>query len=245
MTTTDERQTIGERYSAATESSHLKLGERRGDIDLIIAAGLVPDGLASTLFRLQVEYDGVRAEHISAETRMRSLEKMAPNEVGEHDETGETAAERTAKILQQAEREALTAHVLILSQLTSLRDAKQLFGAFASVEATRRRFMKPDRDVAIIAGRVLEVFLAPNCRHCHGRGFNGGATRDEPTIPCRPCRGSGHRRDSIGKDDAERRFAGHLLMTIDARMFEVQKSIRANMNQVEAAKVAISEASAA
>ncbi len=52
--------TIGERYSSACESTNLKLSERRGDVDMIIAAALLPDGLACTLYRLQVEFDSLR-----------------------------------------------------------------------------------------------------------------------------------------------------------------------------------------
>lgn len=239
----DDRPTLGERYSSATESSNLKLGERRGDVDIIIAAGLVPDTLGSTLYRLQVEYDCVRSEHRAAEVRMRSLEKMAPNEQGEDDDTGTTAEQRTREILEIAEREALTAHVLILAHLTSLHEAKRLFGGHAILEATRQRFMRPNHEVMILAGQVLDVFLNPTCRHCEGRGFNGAHRRDEPQIWCRPCRGSGNRRDLIGKDAGQRAFATHLLMSTDAMMFEVQKGIRTNLNLVRQAKEKISAAS--
>ncbi len=242
MTTTDDRPTLAERYSGAIESANLKLGERCGDADLIIAAGLVQDNLASTLYRLLVEYDGVRAEHIAAEARMRSLEKMASQERGEDDETSKTAEERTEEILKTAEREALISHVLILSQLTSLREAKRMFGEYAVVEATRQRFMRPDREALILAGQVLDVFLNPNCKHCQGRGFNGATRRDEPQILCRPCQGSGHRRDMIGKDTEQRSFASHLMMATDSMMFEVQKEIRTGLNLVRQAKQRIDAA---
>jgi hypothetical protein len=236
MMAVEERPSIGEQYSSATESSNLKLGERRGDVDVIIAAGLVPDTLASTLYRLLVEYDGVRAVHIAAENRMRSMERMAPKEEGEDDETGKSAAERTVEMLNAAEREARTAHVLILAQLTSLREAKRRFGDFAVVEATKQRFMRPDREVLLLAGQVLDVFLNPNCRHCQGRGFNGGSRPDEPKMLCRPCRGSGHRRDMLGKDAAQRLFASRLIAATDAMMFEVQRDLRTGLNMVRQAK---------
>lgn len=59
MAATEEHRppTIGERYSAATESSNLKLrSERRGDVDLIIAAGLSA-GLGIRLWRLVDEFE--------------------------------------------------------------------------------------------------------------------------------------------------------------------------------------------
>lgn len=234
--------TIAERYSGAVDSGNLKLGERRGDVDYIIAAGLIADGLGAALYRLQVEYDCVRAAHAAAENRMRSLERIAASERGEDDETGKTAAQRTAEILQTAEHEATTAHVLILAQLTSLREAKTRLGDFAITQATKQRFMRPDREALIIAGQVLDVWLNPNCRHCEGRGFNGSVLRGEKVVVCRPCRGTGHRRDMIGKDDAQRRFAGLLIGELDALMHRVQREIRAGLVRVEQAKVHIAQA---
>lgn len=245
--------TTGERYSSAVESSNLRLGERRGDADYIIAAGLVPNGMASALYRLQVEYDSVRVEHHAAEQRMRDTEAFAKRQRDDKplgpDEDPEkrrpkTAEQKAAELLKAAEGAALTSHVLILSQLQSLREAKALFGQYAVVAATKRRFMQPDRVVLALAGRVLDVFLNPRCRHCEGRGFTGGGRHEHtsPEIFCRPCRGSGQRRDMVGETQDERNFAGHLQMLVDALMFDVQKQIRTGLNRVEQAKMAINEA---
>ena len=234
--TDDTRATIGERYCTATESSNLRVGERPGDIDMIIAAGLMPDGLAAALFRLQVEYDGVRSEHRAAEMKMRQDEAKAKAQ------QGEGASQRAEAIMAESEQSALVAHVLILTRLTALRDAKERFGAFALKEANRRRLLKTDREVAVIAGRVLDVWLNPTCRHCSGRGFNGATHRGEVQTLCRPCRGSGHRRDSIGKDDAERNFAGHLMMQTDAMLSEAQREIARARHQINEAKKAIAAA---
>ena len=144
--------------------------------------------------------------------------------------------------MAESEQSALVAHVLILTRLTNLRDAKDQFGAFALKEANRRRLLKNDREVAAIAGRVLDVFLNPTCRHCSGRGFNGASHRGELQTLCRPCRGSGHRRDSIGKDDAERNFAGHLMMQTDAMLSEAQREIARARHQINEAKKAIASA---
>jgi hypothetical protein len=62
MTAIDDRPTIGERYSSATESSNLKVStERRGDVDVIIAAGWCSETLGASLARLRTEFDSVRA----------------------------------------------------------------------------------------------------------------------------------------------------------------------------------------
>jgi hypothetical protein len=241
---TDPPMTMAERYSSAIDSGNLLLGERRGDADILIAAGLVPDGLPAALYRLLVEYDSVRAEHMQAVKSMTEAETHARRQNGDNAATGETAKHRSAKILRDAQSAALTAHVLILSALPSLRDAKQRFGAFACIQATKRRFMRPDAEVAIIAGQVLDVFLRPQCHHCQGRGFNGASHRGEEQKFCRPCRGTGHRSDQIGKDEAQRGFAAHLLMQTDAMMYELQRDIRTGLPRVAQAKTLIAEATA-
>lgn len=233
MTNTEDRPSIGERYSSATESSNLRLAERRSDLDLIIAAGLMPDGLASSLYRLQVEYDGVRAEHRAAERQMQDSEKYAERQARDP-----KSRHRAEAILKGAENSALTMHVLILTQLTSLRETKDQFGRFAVIEATKRKFMRPDREVMILAGQVLDVFLNPRCRHCDGRGFSGGGRHEQSgaQVPCRPCRASGSRRAEIGRDDAQRLFASHLLMQTDAMMFQAERDIRTGLNRVAVAR---------
>lgn len=50
--------TTAELYLRATSTSHLELGERRGDVDRVIAAGLT-GGLGMRLFRLVNEYQGL------------------------------------------------------------------------------------------------------------------------------------------------------------------------------------------
>ena len=232
MSTIDDRPTIGERYSSAMGSSHLKMTERRGDLDIIIAAGLIPDGLASALFRLAHEYDGVRAEHRAAESRLRIKEFEAQGQKP-------TEAEATIK---QAEAEALTAHALILARLRSLERTKNLFGEFAIQEATRQRFMRPDREALILAGQVLDVWLNPNCKRCDGRGTMGGSHRGEISTVCKACKGTGHRRDQIGRDEPQRKFAGHLTMRISELLAQAQRDIQSGQKLVDEAKRLIAEA---
>ena len=199
----------------------------------------MPDGLASSLFRLQVEYDRVRAEHHAAELVMRNGEKLAREQSLSADQRERDKAEDTGRVTAEG---ALTAHLLILMQMSSLREAKRLFGEYAEREATQRRYMRPARDVAAIAGRVLDVFLNPNCRHCEGRGFNGASHRGEMQVLCRPCRGSGHRRDSIGKDETDRGFAAHLLMQTDALLYQAQRDMTRNFRRIAQAKLMIDAA---
>jgi len=174
MTATDDRPTISERYSSATESSNLRVTDKRGDADLLIASGWLQDSLGSLLLRLRVEFDGVRAEV-----------RRAP--------------------LNTTER------LLILSQLKTLRETREELGRFAIQQATKRKYMHPDAEVLRLVGRALDIHLDPGCPHCDMRGFNGGTHRAEPQVICKPCHGTGHRKEAVGKDAESQAFGAFLL----------------------------------
>jgi hypothetical protein len=238
--TEDQPLTFGERYSSAIDSSNLRLKENRGDVDIIISAGLVRESLGGTLLRLRVEYDLVRSEHQAAELELRRREQEAPKETGE--EGGLSAEERTEAMLKEAHDAALTAHLMILMQLPSLRTAKEQMGHFALQQAAERRLDMAAEHVMRLAGSVLDVHISPTCRMCKGVGFNGNLARGENQKPCRPCKGSGSRRDQLGRDNAERAFAGHMLMELDALVFSVTSQMQRNAAAVREAKERIREA---
>lgn len=130
-----------------------------------------------------------------------------------------------------------TERLLILAQLKTLRETKTQLGAFAVIRATKGKFETLNNSaVAAITGRVLDVALDPNCHHCDGRGFSGGTHRGERQTMCRPCRGSGDRRDWVGKTDEEQRFAKHLLMEMDRALAGLSSEVRRNRHAVQAAK---------
>lgn len=188
-----EPRTIGEAYSSATESSNLRAkADQGGDVDLLIAAGWVTDGLATSLYRLCAEFDSVKQE------------------IGRAD--------------------ALTARLLVLINLKSLQSCADGVHAFA-LGQNALRSGREKVDVNRISRQVLDVMLDPTCHHCEGRGFNGGSHRGEPQVICRPCRGTGHRRDWIGKNEAERVFAAKLLALLQSRIAEVDKLMRRFLRQ--------------
>lgn len=228
--------TMGERYSLATDSSDLTLRARRGDVDLIIAAGLLTNPLGAAMHRLLVEYDAVRAEHLAAANRLASSEAMAARQ------TGDDAELRAAAIMAAAQATALTSHLLILAQLSSLHAAKGMFCAWAIQQATKSRFMRPNAEVAIISGQVLDVYLRPQCPDCAGRGFNGGEHRGATTTKCRTCKGTKTRLVHIGRDDQQRWFAARLLVKTDELMATMQRDLRRALNVMQSGKDRISEA---
>lgn len=115
--------------------------------------------------------------------------------------------------------------------LRTLDGAREAFGRFAVQVATKYEFMRNDAAALAIAGRVLEVWLDPLCHHCEGRGFTGGAHRGEKKDYCRHCRGTGSRRDWIGKDAAERRFSNKLLMELDQNQTVCERGMRASLRE--------------
>lgn len=133
MTANEDRPTIAERYSRALESHHLEVKEGRGDVDLLVAAGWVHDGLGTKLYRLRSEWDAVRGEHRLAEAaaqvadkkhtvRVRAVARMA-----EGDDRAE-ALQYARDQIAAAERAALTARALIMVHLKTLHAATVALG---------------------------------------------------------------------------------------------------------------------
>jgi hypothetical protein len=238
--------TTEERYTRAVQSSHLELRETPGDVDALIAAGWIKEGMGPMLYRLHVEFDSVKAEHglvlrnqqraqeaIKALAKELNIERLAmargPTRAG-------LIAEQLKALEEQTERAALTERVLMLSKLRTLPRVRQEFGHWAIVQATsekRRRAMRatgqqPMDDgssILVLAGRVLQAHLDPLCRPCQGRGSNGGY--DSPLTVCRACKGSGRSAAALGKDDSERSFCQFLLAEMEQALSEVERLMRA------------------
>jgi len=79
-----------------------------------------------------------------------------------------------------------------------------------------------------VLARVLEAWLDKTCSACDGRGFNQGGRHEHtgPPIMCRPCRGSGHRLDTLGGDDDVRFFVSYLLAEMDRLVADLQWQMR-------------------
>lgn len=239
----NEARSMSERYSSATESSDLRVrSESRGDVDVLIAAGWIADSFATALYRLRTEFDAVKVDHERAERQLQEQLELA--RLAQQSDDPKLGAPAAEAIRSQARTDALTARVMVLAHLKTLQRVKDELGAFALGLAyssppriDRRdgkalprvpRQLDPDQ-VLTVAGRVLDVFLDPTCHHCEGRGFNGGSHRGEPQELCRPCRGTGNRREHIGQSDVERDFASRLLMRMNMAMAEVDRLMRQHL----------------
>lgn len=207
MTVIEDRPTLAENYARACETSHLELNpNERGAVDYIIAAGWVQDGLGVLLFRLRAEFDSIRADQRHAEANLAFAQALASRIKGEE-------ARQYAQ--EVAEHAALTERALILIHLKSLAPAKQALGRFASILATREKYMKPDSAVMVIAGRALDWWLDPLCGTCNGTGAVGAF--GEVRSICTSCHGSKLRQVRLAPDEAGHQFGKGLMNRMDSK----------------------------
>lgn len=248
MTNTDDRPTIQERYSRATQSSHLEVIERRtGDVDILIAAGWVGDSLGTLLYRLVAEWDAVKGERTLYEQEVTRLQELHRESTAHRDREqaqikfGPTRwtiyREQTDQHAKDIAREIVTGRAMVLMNLKTLAPAREALGRFGIQHAAAKGYPIATPALFAVVGRVLDVFLDPLCGHCAGRGFNRAkgdsdaivVDRDRKglMVLCRPCKGSGKRSDDdIGKDAIERQFAGNLLFEMASKMTNVERSMR-------------------
>lgn len=260
MTELDDRPTTEERYARAINSTHLRLEERRfSDADLLVAAGSIPDRLATSLIRLAEEYDRARGAvakarlgELSKEAQANQLKKSAQHHrrvaakhrKREHYETW--LDEMVAASVEEAQAEKILAAIpgetraeraSIMLDLKSLAKVKQDLLGWATKRAAKWNFMPlepmPDasepargeamnvwwqkhderrRVIALLTGRLLDLFLDDHCDACSGRKFFGG--HGSPQIKCKTCDGSGRRLQRLSADSAEDKFAYRLLIAI-------------------------------
>lgn len=267
--TRDASPTIEERYGRAINSSHLEVRESAGDVDKLIAAGWIKDGMGPMLYRLQVEWDQVKSEHALALRHQAAWRDTAKRLREQAKALGDREPELVARLHAQAaavEKEAdgaaVTELALMLGKLRTLPQVKAAIGRWALQEASRFPLiglghrpphaavvraakecnLGPDHAVLELAGHVLRAHLDPLCRRCDGRGFSGGY--GVPQVRCSVCRGSGRTRDALGRSDVQRRFAQHLLASLESQLGEVSHRLRSYRAGVAAGKRAVLEAEA-
>ena len=172
----NERPSTEERYARAINSSHLRLQERRlGDADILIAAGKIPDKLATAMLRLAKEYDSARgrvAQLRSRHSKMEdsaiacgrtatrhlrqaaALQKLPDSYLAWLDAmlAAGFATEKAKCIRADALREAKTERLLALASLKSLVGVKQGLLGWAAKAAARWNFMPQPEMPAIETG---------------------------------------------------------------------------------------------
>jgi hypothetical protein len=213
------RPTLSERYGVA-------VGNGIGMDHMILAAGMQHERLGAILLRLQSEYDAVRGDleragQIAPQRTAQARELVQRAKLAERLKdygAAEVLHARAAEIRERTPDEVLSARAFVLMGLKTLHDGKQRFGAFAiGLGVQPKRNIKP-HTAATLAGQVLDVWLDPTCHTCDGTGMVGNAYAGEVRRQCGTCCGSGHRRDVLGKNPAERIFARDLLAELQRRV---------------------------
>lgn len=166
-----ERPGIEEAYTTATNTSDLKVrSERRGDVDIIIAAGWNEYRIGGALLRLHTEFDSA--------ARLRLVTKEDLLGPGRHDKDERKAAGRAARAHN------LTETSLLLQKLNALPDVRTQI---------MLRLLKWRVEGAEEVGlEVLQWWLAPSCEDCGGTKFRvaDGTGRHTAKV-CPTCLGLG------------------------------------------------------
>jgi hypothetical protein len=117
-----------------------------------------------------------------------------------------------------------TEMLLVLMRLKSLAETRNRLAAWGTNRASFKGYQARPSELSKLIGRVLDIWLSPNCYPCEGRGFTGGGRGEHsgPRMRCAACGESGKRKQRLGKDDAERAFAGELLAHMDRMVCDVE-----------------------
>lgn len=199
-----DTMTVDEKYTSATHSSNMKVqAERRGDADVMIAAGWSPSRIGMALLRLHSEYDGVQHPR---KMQQAAIEAYAQNLIG-------TPAQRIDQAHADAARWYQHELELMLGRLKSLPAVREQL----IIKADGFGMESP----SAIAVSVLVWWLDRICPVCHGQRRE--VIENTPVlsdIVCPACRGDGERRLPYG--EAGRRLANFM----DECIYRARQSLK-------------------
>jgi hypothetical protein len=252
-----EPTTLAEKYARAINSSHLEVCERRrGDVDLLIAAGWVPEHVGTMLYRLAVEFDEargdtaiVRRNHTGQLQQVHSFSRlMATEKAKAAPDTGLMAKwkDRIREIQCEIDRDLKVQRAFILLKLKSLPATKEAFGQWARVQAAKRNFMPlSDPGKATTVQAVIGWREEVRARDAVIVAIAGRLLEIMLDPLCTRCEGRGFnggydgspqsfckhcvagRRKVQSRSDAEEAFAGYLHLEADKMLNEVDRKMRA------------------
>lgn len=228
MNEPNQKPSIEEQYAVA-----LSCGAQSS---VVMAAGLQRDRAGVLLLRLRAEYDAVRGE-------LERAGQIVPSRAGDRmalerrvalaisaDDDQQTIEELKAALERfenRTEDEIKTASAVILVSLTTLSDARRQLGALALRMAANPKRRQSVNDALQLAGRVLDVWLDDVCHKCDGTGKRGNRYAGEVERECPTCKGSGHRRETIGRDEHCRHFARDLFAEVQRQVAAAAAGIKA------------------
>ncbi|MGJ7555913.1 hypothetical protein ACSFBI_18090 [Variovorax sp. RB3P1] len=169
----DDQRGVEEAYASASTSSNLRVeADRRGDADVIIAAGWNQSRIGGALLRLHSEFDSTE------KPRVASAEQFTP--------AGKTTKEQRNYAARQAHAFNLHETGLLLGKMKALPDVRT---------QTTLQLAKWGVEESETKGiQVIRLWLQQNCPTCHGTKFQvvPGTYRHNGKA-CQTCSGTGLR----------------------------------------------------
>lgn len=198
--------TTDERYTSATHSSNMRVeADKRGDADLIIAAGMSPSRLGAALLRLHSERDGVSMPPHMTPERIKAYAMTL---------TG-TPTEKLAKAHQAAHD-------------WHMHEVKMMLGRLKSLPAVRGELLIVADRLGVAGDTSIEVlmwWLDRVCKVCKGQQRE--VIPNTPMLSkvmCPECRGSGEARLPGGQSG--RKIEAHINHCLDAARGSIKQRLR-------------------
>ena len=202
----DERRGVEEAYTSASTSSNLRVeADKRGDADVIIAAGWNQSRIGGALLRLHTEFDS------SEKPRMAAAEQFTP--------AGKTTKEQRAHAARQAHAFNLHETGLLLGKLKALPDVRT---------QTTLQLVKWGVAEAETKGmQVIRWWLQQNCPTCNGTKFQVvPGTHRHNGKACATCGGTGLREIPNGQEG--RRVANWMDQCVERARASIGRRLRAD-----------------
>ena len=200
MTDQIEKPGVAEQYAMATNAKNLRVeAEKRGNADILIAAGWSASRVGSALIRLHSEWDGCEHQKMMSKLDINALAKSLPkiqSGVVKNPATGLLEPNMVCDITT-ARATAADWHV---------RETKIMLGKLKSLPAVRYQVELQAEKLDIdnpqnMAALVLRWWLDRRCTACFGTRFElvPGTNRHCAKL-CRMCGGTSERHIPGGED---------------------------------------------
>lgn len=208
------RPNVEEMYVSAGNTSDLTVeADRRGDGDVLIAAGWSSSRLGAALLRLHSEWDAAEKPKKPTSQAIEALAYTLPR-VGKTEALNIRAATALANAWHLHELK------MLLGKLKTLPDVRRE----VAMQAARWRMT----DCQNKAGAIIKYWLDPTCHACEGRKWK--LIRDTPALsnrPCHVCHASGVAPVPAGQEG--RRLANYL----DDCVSRARSSIKSRLHNLQ------------
>lgn len=228
----DERRSVEEAYTAASNSSSLRvMADRPGDGDFIIAAGWSPSRVGMALLRLHSEWDAAAKPRKPTPETVSALAASLPS----HQPAYVISA---ARLGEHIKADAARRHALASAQAAGWysREVLNLIGKLGSLPAVRQQLVGyvPQwgiREAADKVPAVIAYWLAQACVPCNGLKFiRSQHAAVLSARMCKMCNGTGKATAPHGGEG--KRVANYM----DDCVSRAQASLKNRLRNLQSAK---------